>query len=55
MIQLNVVEESPEGMYKVVRLSGVFWNKRHSFGQVTDFEIRMLSVCIIREEKRKEV
>jgi len=35
MIQLHVAEGSPEGKYKVVRLSGVLWNERHCFVQVT--------------------
>jgi hypothetical protein len=54
MIQLKRKEAQREST-KLCRLSGVFWNERRCFVQSHDVEIRMLSVCIVREEKRKEV
>jgi len=51
-----VAEGSPEGKYKLCRLSGVFWNERRLFcGKSRDVEIRSAVGVYNTGGKRKEV
>ena len=59
MIQLHVAEGSPEGKWgKIQRCVGYrvgFGTRGVVLSKSRDVKMRMLSVCIIREQKRKEV
>jgi hypothetical protein len=57
MIQLNVVEGSPEGTYNVVKVIGCVLEREALFcaSHMLSRELRILAVCLIREENRMEV
>jgi len=57
MIQLNVEEGIPEGTYKVVNVIGCVLEREALFcaSHVLSREFRILVVCPIREENRREV